>query len=145
MLIPEFRADVLSLLQGIDSLLDQFKSTCFTIYIERPQMDDLPEEFGIAFNDLVKSVVQSVEVLLSAARAFFRDIHAVRDHLHKVKFLEGEADKIAGHLLGEIFKSKLPLERKIHVRYFIDMVDNIADEAEDTADKLAIYAIRRAL
>jgi hypothetical protein len=145
MLIPESRADVLSLLQDTDFLLDKFKHTCVAIDIERPKIDNFPQEFKTILDELVKTVVRCVEMLIAAARAFFRDINAVRDHLHKVNFLEGEADKITAHLLRATFESELPLERKIHLRYFIDMIDSIANAAEETADWLAIYSIKRAL
>jgi hypothetical protein len=145
MLIPESRADVLSLLQDIDCLLDQYKQTCYAVDIECVRIDDLPQDSSRSFSELVAVVVQSVEVLIAAARAFFRDINAVRDSQHKVGFLEGEADKVADQLKRDIFRSDLALDRKMHLRYFIDMVDSIADEAEETADWLAIYTIKRAL
>ena len=78
-----------------------------------------------------------------AARAFFRDIEAVRDHASKVIFLETEADKIGTKLQRAIFSSDLPLERKIHLRYFVERIDELANAAEDVADALAIYAIKR--
>ena len=145
MLIPESRADVLSLLQDIDALLDQYKHLCIALEIERPILDDIPEQFHDTLNELSGIVVLSVETLIAASRAFFRDIHSVRDHLHKVNFLEGEADKIAIFLKREIFQSDLSLDRKMHLRYFVDELDSIADEAEDVADWLAIYTIKRSL
>lgn len=145
MLIPESRADVLSLLQDIDSLLDQYKHTCTAVDIECVKLDDLPQESLRTFSELVTVVVQSVEVLIAAARAFFRDINAVRDSLHKVSFLEGEADKVADLLKRQVFRSELSLDRKMQLRHFIDLVDGIADEAEETADWLEIYSIKRAL
>ena len=144
-LIPESRADVLSLLQDMDHLLDLYEQACFTVDVERPFIGDVVDELKTAFIELVRIVVQAVETLVLAARAFFRDIHAVRDHLHKVNFYEGEADKVAIYLKREIFRSDFPLDRKMHLRHFVDLVDNIADEAEDAADWLAIYTIKRTL
>lgn len=144
-LIPESRADVLSLLQDMDHLLDLYKHTCIAADIERPEIDDIVDDLKTAFTELVRVVVQSVEALVLAARAFFRDIHAVRDHLHKVNFLEGEADKIAIFLKREIFRSEFSLDRKMHLRHFVELADSIADQAEDVADWLAIYTIKRTL
>lgn len=145
MLIPESRADVLSLLQDLDALLDAFERICFSVGIERLDLSDTPEKFHQSFHELVQTAVQAVEALIIAARAFFRDLNAVRDQLHKVSFLEGEADRIALHLKRELFNSGLPLSRKLHLRHFVDQVDSIADEAEDAADWLEIYTIRRSL
>ena len=89
--------------------------------------------------------VAAVEDLIRSVRAFFRDFNAVRDHLHKVHLLEEEADRLSLYLKRELFRSEFPLGRKLHLRQFIDMVDGIADEAEDVADRLAIYTIKRSL
>jgi hypothetical protein len=37
----------------------------------------------------------------------------------------------------------LPLANKMHVTSFVEMIDNLADMAEDITDKLAIYVIKR--
>ena len=145
MLIPESRADVLSLLQDIDHILDDFKQVCFAVDVERPDLSEISPRLINSFQELVSVVVHAVECLILAARAFFRDINSVRDHLHKVNFHEGEADKLAVYLKRQLFESSLPLDRKIHLRHFVDLVDGIADEAEDVADWLAIYTIKRSL
>ena len=92
---------------------------------------------------LAEQVALAVESLVMAARSFLRDLNALRDHNHKVMLYENEADQLALSLKARIFKSDLPLERKAHLRNFVDKVDQLADEAEDVADWLAIYAIKR--
>jgi hypothetical protein len=56
---------------------------------------------------------------------------------------EKEADKISLNLKTAIFDSSLDLSLKIQLREFADRIDGIADLAEDVADRLAIYAIKR--
>ena len=90
------------------------------------------------------AIICSAFVILGA-RAFFRNIAAVRDHLGKVSFHEEECDQCATRLKRDIFGSALGLDRKMHLRYFVDKIDNLADEAEDVGDWLAIYSIKRAL
>ena len=58
-------------------------------------------------------------------------------------FFESEADKISTKLQRGIFASDLPLERKIHLRYFVERIDDVANKAEDVADTLQIYTIKR--
>ena len=67
----------------------------------------------------------------------------MRDHNAKVIFHETEADKIGTKLQRAIFSSELPLDRKSHLRYFVERIDELANSAEDVADTLAIYAIKR--
>ena len=88
---------------------------------------------------------QAVDCLVLASRAFFRDIDAVGHHNHKVMFFEKEADKVSTRLKRAIFDSDLGLDRKIHLRHFVEHIDNVADRAEDVADRLAIYAIKRTM
>ena len=139
-LIPELRADVMSLLEDTDRLVNMYKGHLFRISIQRP---DIPPEFDKGFGDLVDAVVVCVEAVVLAARAFFRDMESVRDHCAKTMFLETETDKASTQLQRAVFASGLPLEKKMHVRYFVERIDDIANKAEDVADNLLIYAIKR--
>ncbi len=139
-LIPESRGDVLGLLENMDRILNDCEGAMWQFFIEKP---DIPAEFSADFANLTDCAVQSVDALVSAARAFFRDIDAVSDQLHKVMFFEKEADKVSTKLKIAIFASELDLSRKAQLRNFVEHIDNIADTAEDVADRLAIYTIKR--
>jgi uncharacterized protein len=141
-LIPDLRADVLSLLEDLDKIFGIFQANCYRFSTERP---DIPPEYHRGYMDLTETSVTCVDSLVMASRAFFRNIEAVRDHNHKVIFFETEADKICTRLKTAIFDSDLPLDRKIHLRYFVDKVDEAANTAEDVADELAIYTIKRSI
>ena len=139
-LIPESRGDVLGLIENLDHLLNLFEGALWAFSIEKP---DIPEEFHADFETLTEMAVLSVESLVLASRAFFRNIEAVGDHNHKVMFYEKEADKIGTKLKKAIFASELDLSRKSHLRNFVEHIDNVPDWAEDVADRLAIYSIKR--
>ena len=139
-LIPESRGDVLGLIENLDQLLNLFESSLWAFSIEQP---DIPEEFHNDFDALTDMAVQSVETLVLASRAFFRNIDAVSDHNHKVMFYEKEADKVSTKLKKAIFSSELDLSRKSQLRNFVEHIDNVPDWAEDVADRLAIYSIKR--
>ena len=64
-------------------------------------------------------------------RSFFRDIKTVRDNGHKVTFYEKESDIKFSALARRIFDSELPLDQKMHLRYFVEKIDRICDQAED--------------
>jgi predicted phosphate transport protein (TIGR00153 family) len=139
-LIPDLRGDVLRLLEDIDSLVNAFEGHLFRISIQQPEV---PEEFHKGFIDLTETVVTCVDSVVLAARAFFRDIESVRDHASKTMFFESEADRTSTNLQRAIFAADLPLERKIHLRYFVERIDDVANKAEDVADSLQIYTIKR--
>ena len=142
-LIPESRGDVLELLENMDALLDRFKGAMWRFEIEYPT---IPPEMHNDFKELVSCVVDSVEAMVRSARAFFKDIAAVSDHMHKVSYWEKQSDKVSTRLQRSIFRqNELKLSHKLQLRDFVIHVDQIADQAEDVADKLSIYVIKRSL
>ncbi len=139
-LIPESRGDVLGLIENLDSVLNLCEGGLWAFSIETP---DIPTEFHPDYRTLTEQVVNTVESLVLASRAFFRNIEAVPDHMHKVMFYEKEADKVSTKLKKAIFATDLPLSHKAHLRNFVEHIDNLADKSEDVADRLAIYTIKR--
>lgn len=142
-LIPESRGDVMELLEDMDALLDRFTGLIWQFEIERP---DICAEFHESFRELLQYSVEAVEANVRSCRAFFKDIHTVADHIHKVSFWEKESDKVSTQLQRAIFgHGNLHLSHKMHLRFFAKQIDRIADEAEDVADRLNIYVIKRML
>ena len=142
-LIPESRGDVLELLENMDGLLDRFKGALWRFEIEQP---DIYPELHNDIRELAACVVESVEAMVRSARAFFKDIAAVADHLHKVSHWETQSDKVSTRIQSRVFREKeLRLSHRMQLRDFIRHVDKIADRAEDVADKLRIYVIKRTL
>ena len=64
---------------------------------------------------------------------------------HKVTFYEKESDIKFSALARKIFDSDLTLDKKMHLRYFVEKIDRICDQAEDIADEVQIYAIKRSV
>ena len=141
-LIPDLRGDVLSLIEGLDGILNHYQANCFRLSIEKPE---IPAEYHKDFKALAKTSTACVDSLIMASRAFFTNIEAVRDHNVKVMFYETEADKISTRLKTKIFDSDLPLEHKIHLRYFSERIEDASNRAEDVAENLAIYTLKRSL
>ncbi len=140
MLMSGSRGDVLNLIENLDPLLNRFEDSLFAFSIEKP---DIPDEFKADFDYLTDMVVQAVDALVLASHAFFSNVEEVGDHKHKVMFFEKEADKVSTKLKKAIFGSNLDLSQKKQLRNFVEYIDNVADWAEDVADRLAIYYIKR--
>jgi len=150
-LIPESRGDVLDLygrsprdtLENMDALLDRFKGAIWRFEIERIEIDSV---FHEDITELVKCVLEASEAIVRSVRAFFKDTKAVADHMHKVSFWETEADKISTKLQRRIFRQEgMRLSHRMQLRDLVRHVDKIADRAEDVADKLSIFVIKRSL
>jgi len=143
-LIPESRGDVLELLENLDGvLLDQFKGALWRFEIERPEIE---AQWRRDFLRLAQVVVEAAETIVQCSRAFFKDIEAVANYLDKVSYWESEADKLATRLQRAIFQRQdLRLSHRMQLRDFARHLDQVADKAEDIADRLNIYVIKRSL
>ena len=141
-LIPDARSDVLRLLEHMDELIGMYQGNCYHFSIQKP---DFPKDFHKDLINLSETAVNCVESLCLTVRSFFRDIKSVRDNAHKVTFYEKESDIQFSSLARKIFDSKLPLDQKMHLRYFVEKIDRICDQAEDIADEIQIYAIKRSI
>ena len=121
-------------------MLNLHEGALWSFSIEQP---NIPPEFRGDYAALCEQSVLAVEAIVLASRAFFRNIEAVGDHMHKVMFYEKEADKVSTKLKRAIFGSDMSLSHKAHLRNFVEHIDNLADRSEDVADRLAIYTIKR--
>lgn len=142
-LIPESRGDVLRIIEHMDSLLGKFKGAMWRLQIEQPAIEAVFIDDLLALTDVV---VKSVETVTVSVRAYFRDISSVADHMHKVSFWETEADKIATKLQMQVFRhDEYTLCQKMQIRDLVCHIEDISDQAEDMADSLAIFVIKRSL
>jgi uncharacterized protein Yka (UPF0111/DUF47 family) len=108
---------------------------------------EVPEtltEFNELHNDLAINAINASENMVKSIRAYFRDLAAVRDNIAQVQFAREETNRIAERYKRELFqRPDLRLSHKMHLRYFAFNIEQIADEAEDVCDRLAIAAIKR--
>jgi len=139
-LIPEHRGDVLGLLENTDNIIDRIKTSLHQFSVEQPV---IPEIYHEGFRKLADASCEAAEAVIVSARAFFRDADSVKDNLYKVHHFEKEADLVSDALKRSVFASDLDLAHKIHLRYFALNVELVSDRAEEVADRLAIYAIKR--
>lgn len=140
-LIPEHRGDVLGLMESTDKVLNICAETLYQFSVERPE---IPDDIQDYFTELTDASIQSVEAMVLAIRAYFKNVETVRDNINKVIFYEKESDKISDKIKRNIFqRENLELARKTHIRYFAYHIEKISDSAEDVCDRLAIAVIKR--
>jgi uncharacterized protein len=140
-ILPQHRAEVSTLIDQLDEIIDAVKSTLNEISIELP---DIPESLNRNIISLTESSINAAEELIPAARAFFRAPYTVRDKLLKVYYFETETDKISFSTKKIIFQEmkELDLAHKSHLRYIIHHIENISDLAQKAADLLSGMAIK---
>lgn len=142
MLMPDTRGDILSLLDETDNVLDHCTHVVVGLAVERPE---LPAETQEEFKKIIVEVSKSGQAMMDGARAYFKEPQAVRNHVHKIGFHEDEATTIGFQLGRRIFDSDLPLERKRQLVDWIVYLRQIASQANDVGDRMAIFAVKRSL
>lgn len=139
-LVPDFRGNILELVENLDKVINEFDEVAHKFYIEQP---DIPLKYHERFKELVEQVCDCSENLAIASRAFFRDFTSVRNYAKKVYWFEHESDKTTASLKEAVFDSDMELAQKLQLNLFLTEVADIADLAENCIDRLLIYVIKR--
>ncbi|MCP5049053.1 MAG: DUF47 family protein [bacterium] len=144
MLIPDSRGDVLGLLETSDGVIDRTKKVLYSLEIEKPA---IPVSLVEDFKELVDHVVNAMDEMVKASRAFFTDVRIINDYINKVFFYEHEADKLEEQIKRKAFENKEidTLSQRIHLRYFAEKIALVSDTAEAVCERLAIYSIKRSV
>jgi predicted phosphate transport protein (TIGR00153 family) len=141
MLIPESRADIFNLLEDLDKMADLQERIVMQFQAEKPQFS---EEIEPSLQSLLPSCKAAVEQVIQASLGFFKNSSDLEQKLSRVGYYEHEADLREEEIKTVIFSSKqLHLSEKIHLRDFVDKLSELADLAEDIADRINIYRIKR--
>lgn len=140
-ILPQHRAEVTSLIDVLDEIIDSIKSTLNEFCIELPE---IPDTLNHNFISIMEASVCAGEELIPAARAYFRAPYTVREKLLKVYYFESETDKVSRNAQKIIFQDMkdLDLAHKAHLRYIIHHIENISDTAQKAADLLSAMAIK---
>lgn len=139
-LIPDFRGNILELVESLDKVINEIDDVAHKFYIEQT---DIPQTYHDQFKELTSQVCECVENLAIASRSFFKDFTAVRNYAKKVYWYEHESDKTSAKLKEKIFASDIELAQKLQLGSIISEVADIADLAENCIDQLSIYVIKR--
>ena len=139
-LIPESRGDVLGLLESADEVLNVVTSTLLRFSIELPTLLD---DLNPLFLDLADNAIAAVDAMVGGCRAYFRNLSAVRDHIARTQGLREEVNRLAETYVRAAFQRDLRLSHKNQLRYFVAHTEQIAEDADDVCDRLAIAAIKR--
>lgn len=139
-LIPEQRGDVLGMLENLDKIPGQLQGNAHRINTEKP---NIHKELHDDFDSLVKNNSTCVKLLIDGSKNFFIDPKKTIEECLLVSKHESTGDKISTKLKNAIFNnSNLDLSQKMHLRYFVETIDEVANLAEDVADRLIISSVK---
>lgn len=140
-LIPESRGDLLGLIESTDDIIDQIKKVVLLFSVETPL---IPPNYHEDYYQLTNICMAAVDEVLLALRLYFHEPRRVFEQLPRAYQMEKAADKQAALIKQRAFReSNLSLSQQMHLRYFAHNIDQIADRAENLADRLSIAAIKQ--
>jgi predicted phosphate transport protein (TIGR00153 family) len=139
-LLPESREDIMALLEHVDLVLNQAEDVLRQILLQRVV---LPPAFQAAYADLGSRSHEAGMTLLDQAASALINDPRTRDLGDAVKACESRVDQAEQRLIADIFASDLPLTEKLHYRDLVTLTAAIGDLAEDAANLLTVFALKR--
>ena len=135
-LIPDLRGDVLGMLENLDKIPGQIQANAHSFNTEKPNVD---EELNYNFLKLCDYASECISLLIDGSRNFFIDKKVTIEKCLQVSKVESRADKVSTELKNIIFSNNdNGLATKVHLRYFVEIMDEVANLSEDVADRLII-------
>jgi predicted phosphate transport protein (TIGR00153 family) len=139
-LLPESREDVMSLLEHMDLVINQLEDVLRQIVLQRIE---LPAAFQDAYADLGERCYEAAVGLLDQAEAALLNEPRTRELGDAVKACESRVDQCEQQLVAALFASDLELAQKLHFRDLVTLTAASSDLAEDAANLLTVFALKR--
>ena len=95
---------------------------------------------------MLSKTTLTIKALVQATDALFSDLRPTRFLTEEVSRQESEVDKVEKLLLKAIFdNSELELAHKKQLKEIVQYIGRISNLAEDVADAILIFAIKRVI
>ena len=140
-LLPQSRADILSLLETWDRILS--KSEDIMEYFALKEIK-IPKDFFPRFKEVLEESVAAAEKLTDLALMLFEDTEQIMNEINLVDEMESKVDKLERRLIRDLFATPtLSLAEKMLLADFVHDIASLSDIAEHAADRLQLIIIRR--
>jgi predicted phosphate transport protein (TIGR00153 family) len=140
-LIPDFRGDVMVLLEGIDEIPRVFEKILYSLKVQKivpPDkiLADLSEFFLIS--------LECCDLLIEQILAFFHQKKGIRSLLKRIDEMESKCDHYERTILSNIFDSKeIDSFEKLQLKELIQQVGEISDHADRVSKMINIFSLKR--
>jgi len=139
-LIPEFRGDVLNLLEAVDDVPDQFDRILHGILSQKIVLKDA---IMADLKDLVSVSMDVCSLMLEGVRDLFRREKEATQLLKKADQMESRGDRIERRIITRIFESDWDPLQKILLRDLTSLLGDIADQAVHVCRQVNLITIKR--
>ena len=134
------REDILGMMEMVDSIADSAKEAARALMWRK-----VPEQILVKFlsdtaMNYVKQSARTARSLLAVLQSLNMKRDAVIEKVRVVELLEEEADVLKNKLFQELYSKADEYDTLtvLQLKEFIDLTDNIADNAEDASDVVLI-------
>lgn len=139
-LLPQSRADLLALIEAMDSIPNTAENIVDFFSIQRLVVD---AALHADVRQLLSKGLAACAAMAETVRLLFNDLDLIRDSAASVDRLESECDALERRLVRSVFDRDLELARKLHLRDFVVTLGTLADQAENVTDRVQWMAVKR--
>ncbi len=139
-LLPEFRADILRLLERMDKIPNTCESVVYMIDLQNIK---LPKILISPIKELISVNVEAIDEVNELIHSLLKDPEKVKLYVGKIDKIESASDHRERRLIQQIFLSKSikPFD-KLLLRDLILEIGNISNHSESLSDLVTIINIK---
>jgi len=139
-LLPEFRGNILSLMEAVDKLPNKCESILYMISLQNLK---IPKKYVEDFQKLIKVNTEAVDASVKLIRTLFQNPSGVQAIVDEIDKLESASDKIERKMIENLFKQKKGNKcEKLLLKELILEIGSISDYAENIGDIVTIINIK---
>ncbi len=139
-LLPEFRGDILGLLEELDKLPNKCESVLFMINLQSLKV---PEFLKEDFINLVDINLKSIDESITLVKSLFQNPKIVGEIVNKLDKIESESDGKEREMIKKLFDSKeVDKCDKILLKELILEIGSISDFGEMIGDMVNIINVK---
>ena len=139
-LLPDSRGDLLVLLEFYDRIPSAAEDALF---LTKVLCLDIPADMMEDLENLVEVNIAAYRRVRKSMNTLFENPNETLYQTRGVDAKESESDRIEHNLIERIFKLDIDTGQKILFRELVQLIGKISDQAENTADRIGIVAIKR--
>ncbi len=139
-LLPEFRGDIIRLLDR----LDKIPNTCQTIlFMIGTQNIKIPKVLNEKLKELIRVNIYSIDEVIKLIEILFKNPKDLEEHIKKIDMLESKSDGIERELISKIFASKsIDKCDRLLFKELVLQIGSISDYAENIFDMATIINLK---
>lgn len=135
-LLPEFRGDIIRLMERLDKLPNKCQSIIYMISLQKMK---IPKKIKTSLLELVKINIKTIDEVYQLISALFRDPKRVQDYYKKIDQIESSSDKKEREIIAVIFSlDSIDKADCILLKELVLEIGSISDYGERIADMVTI-------